>query len=78
MLPEQEYVGLLIGAARRGIKLADRVHPIALSLRAAVVRGMSRREQAALCAALRRVLANVEDFAGDDASAEAARAGGGA
>jgi DNA-binding MarR family transcriptional regulator len=61
-----------------GVKLADRVHPIALSLRAAVVRGMSRREQAALCAALRRVVANVETFAADDVDAEEARAGGGA
>ena len=78
MLPEQEYVGLLIGAARRGIKLADRVHPIALSLRSALVRGMSRREQAALCAALRRVLVNVETFAGDEVDAAEARAGGGA
>jgi DNA-binding MarR family transcriptional regulator len=61
-----------------GVRLADRVHPIALSLRAAVVRGMSRREQAALCAALRRVMANVETFAGGDVGDEAARAGGGA
>jgi MarR family transcriptional regulator, organic hydroperoxide resistance regulator len=61
-----------------GLKLADRVHPIALSLRSALVRGMSRREQAALCAALRRVLVNVETFAGDEAEAAEARAGGGA
>ncbi len=61
-----------------GTRLAERVHPIALSLRAAMVRGMSRREQTALCAALRRVLVNVETFAGGGASAEDARAGGGA
>jgi MarR family transcriptional regulator, organic hydroperoxide resistance regulator len=61
-----------------GVRLADRVHPIALSLRAAVVRGLSRREQAALCAALRRVMANVETFAEGDVRAEDARAGGGA
>lgn len=61
-----------------GIKLAERVHPIALSLRSALVRGMSRREQAALCAGLRRVLANVESFAAGDVDAEDARAGGGA
>jgi len=143
MLPEQEYVGLLIGAARRGIKLAvqrraralrltaqqfwflnaarelpgatlgeiarqrrmdpptasrlaeglarrglvrtapddrdrralrilltpagnkaaERIAPVAASVRSAVVRGMSRREQEALRASLRRVVRNLTLFA---------------
>src|SRR3954470_22592042 len=45
-----------------GARLADRIGPIASSVRAAVVRGMSRREQAALRAALRRVVVNLESF----------------
>jgi DNA-binding MarR family transcriptional regulator len=46
-----------------GTKLAGRIAPVAASVRSAVVRGMSRREQDALRAALRRVVANVETFA---------------
>ncbi len=90
MLRDQEYVGLLIAAAQRSVKLAvqrraralgltsqqfwfvnaarelpgasERIAPLAASVRTAVVRGMSPREQQALCAALRRVVANVETF----------------
>jgi DNA-binding MarR family transcriptional regulator len=46
-----------------GARLAERIAPVAASVRSAVVRGMSRREQEALRAALRRVVANVETFA---------------
>src|SRR6267154_1549971 len=57
------------GLARRvlltpaGTRLAERIAPLAASVRIAVVRGMSPREQQALRAALRRVVANVETFA---------------
>src|SRR3989449_9738824 len=46
-----------------GTRLAERIAPLAASVRIAVVRGMSPREQQALRAALRRVVANVETFA---------------
>jgi len=46
-----------------GARLAERIAPLAASVRSAVVRGMSRRQQEALLAALRRVVANVETFA---------------
>src|SRR3954468_18386325 len=46
-----------------GVKLGERIAPLAASVRTALVRGMSRREQDALRAALRRVVANVETFA---------------
>ena len=58
------------GLTRRGlIRTApddrDRIAPLAASVRDAVVRGMSRRQQDALRAALRRVVANVEIFAAE-------------
>jgi len=46
-----------------GARLAGRIAPLAASVRTAVVRGMSQREQKALRAALRRVVTNVETFA---------------
>jgi DNA-binding MarR family transcriptional regulator len=46
-----------------GARLAERIAPLASSVRNAVVRGMSRRQQDALRAALRQVVANVETFA---------------
>jgi DNA-binding MarR family transcriptional regulator len=46
-----------------GMKLAERIGPLAASVRSAVVRGMSHREQQALRTALRRVVVNVETFA---------------
>jgi DNA-binding MarR family transcriptional regulator len=55
-----------------GMRVAGRIGPIASSVRAAVVRGMSRREQALLRDALRRVVENLDAFA-----AEAGRARGG-
>jgi len=48
-----------------GMRLAERIAPLAASLRTAVVRGMSRRQQQALRNALRRVVANVESFAAE-------------
>jgi DNA-binding MarR family transcriptional regulator len=48
-----------------GTRLAERIAPLAASLRTAVVRGMSRRQQQALRNALRRVVANVESFAAE-------------
>ena len=120
MLQEQEYVGLLIGAARRsikqavqravrplrltppqfwflnaargllkveadprdrrvmrvalapaGVRLAQRIAPIASGVRAAVVQRMSAREQEMLRAALRKVVRNLDEFAADDGPAAA-------
>ncbi|HYS08866.1 MAG TPA: MarR family transcriptional regulator [Myxococcales bacterium] len=48
-----------------GARMAGRIAPLAASVRSAVVRGMSRRQQDALRAALRQVLANVETFAAE-------------
>jgi MarR family transcriptional regulator for hemolysin len=48
-----------------GARLAERIGPLAASVRSALVRGMSRRQQEALRAALRRVVANVDTFAAD-------------
>src|SRR5919204_4911338 len=39
-----------------GTKLADRITPVAASVRSALVRGISRREQQTLRAALRKVI----------------------
>ena len=52
-----------------GAKLAERIAPLAASVRSAVVRGMSRRQQEALRAALQRVVANVDTFAAHPNSA---------
>jgi DNA-binding MarR family transcriptional regulator len=46
-----------------GTKLAERIAPLAASVRSAVVRGMSRRQQEALRTALQRVVSNVDTFA---------------
>ena len=46
-----------------GARMAGRIAPLAASVRSAVVRGMSRRQQDALRASLRQVLANVQTFA---------------
>jgi DNA-binding MarR family transcriptional regulator len=45
-----------------GSRLAERITPIAASVRSALVRGLSRREQKALRAALRTVIANLDLF----------------
>src|SRR4051812_22428791 len=62
-----------------GNKAAERIAPVAASVRNAVVRGMSRREQEALRASLRRVVQNLTLFA-EEAEPPVARppAGGGA
>jgi DNA-binding MarR family transcriptional regulator len=44
-----------------GLKLAERVGPLAATVRAAVVQGMSQREQEALRAALRKVISNLDE-----------------
>ena len=46
-----------------GAKLGERIAPVAAAVRSAMVRGISRREQDALRAALRKVIANIETFA---------------
>ena len=51
---------------RAGVKLAQRIAPIAAGVRLAVVQGMSRREEAALRASLRRVVANLQALTGDE------------
>lgn len=44
-----------------GLKLAERIGPIAASLRTSIVQGMSQREQQALRASLRKVIHNLEE-----------------
>jgi|1186.fasta_scaffold89888_2 DNA-binding MarR family transcriptional regulator len=73
-LRDRRAVRVLLTPA--GARLAERIQPIAASLRGAIVRGMSRREQAALCAALRRVVVNVDNFGEQVERAQDARAGG--
>jgi DNA-binding MarR family transcriptional regulator len=60
-----------------GTRLAERIAPMAASLRNAVVRGMSQREQHALRTALRRVIANVESFAAEAEAEDGSPAYGG-
>jgi DNA-binding MarR family transcriptional regulator len=47
-----------------GLKLAQRIAPIAAGVRGAVVQGMSRREEQALRRALRKVVKNLETLGG--------------
>jgi len=54
-----------------GVRLAQRIAPIASGVRAAVVHGMSAREQEMLRAALRKVVRNLDEFAADDGPAAA-------
>lgn len=49
-----------------GVKLAQRIAPIAAGVRLAVVRGMSRREEEALRRSLRRVVENLAALTGDE------------
>ena len=46
-----------------GVRLAERIAPLASGVREAVVQGMSPREQDALRAALRKVVRNLETLA---------------
>jgi DNA-binding MarR family transcriptional regulator len=48
-----------------GARLAQRIAPIASGVRAAVVQGMSSREQQVLREALRKVVGNLEEFSPD-------------
>jgi DNA-binding MarR family transcriptional regulator len=54
-----------IALTASGMKLAERIAPIAASVRAAVVQGLSQREQDALRALLRKVIGNLEVFANE-------------
>ena len=47
-----------------GLKLAERIGPIAASVRDSIVQGMSQREREALRALLRRVIRNLEEHGG--------------
>ncbi len=58
-----------------GSRLADRIAPVAASVRTAVVRGLSRREQDALRSALRTVISNLDLFAAEAAGRENGQAG---
>lgn len=58
-----------------GTKAAERIAPVAVSVRNAVVRGMSRREQDALRASLSRVVANLTLFAAEADGDRGHRAG---
>jgi DNA-binding MarR family transcriptional regulator len=44
-----------------GLKVAERIGPIAASVRASIVQGMSPREQEALRSSLRKVIRNLEE-----------------
>ena len=59
-----------------GTRAAERIAPVAASVRNALVRGMSRREQDALRASLQRVVANLTLFA-DQADEPPAHPAGG-
>lgn len=62
-----------------GARLAERIAPIATSVRAAVVRGLSRREQDALRSALRTVISNLDVLgAGAESEGDERRPGSGA
>ena len=54
-----------------GVRLAERIGPIALGVREAVVRGMAPREQEALRASLRKVVRNLDQFAAEPPAAAA-------
>jgi len=76
---DRDRRALRILLTAHGIRLAQRIAPIAASVRSAVVRGLSRREQDALRAALRTVIANLDLFAAEaDRPRESGHAGNGA
>ncbi|MFN2549427.1 MAG: MarR family winged helix-turn-helix transcriptional regulator [Myxococcales bacterium] len=54
-----------------GVRLAQRIAPIATGVRSAVVQGMSAREQEMFRAALRKVVRNLAEFAPDEGPAAA-------
>jgi DNA-binding MarR family transcriptional regulator len=62
MLPDpRDRRAVRISLTPAGLKLAERVGPLAASVRAAVVQGMSAREQDALRAGLRKVISNLDE-----------------
>lgn len=62
-----------------GGRLAERIAPVAASVRTAVVRGLSRRQQEVLRTSLRTVIANLDLFAAEPArEREGGHAGSGA
>ncbi len=56
-----------------GTRLAEKIAPVAASVRSALVRGMSRREQDALRNSLRTVIANLGLFAAEPTGGRAER-----
>jgi DNA-binding MarR family transcriptional regulator len=60
-----------------GRALAERVHPLALEVRAAIVEGISPAEQAALRNGLRKILQNMDRFERGGARLRAVSAGRG-
>jgi len=56
-----------------GTRLAEKIAPVAASVRSALVRGMSRREQDALRNSLRTVIANLGLFAAEPTGDRAER-----
>jgi DNA-binding MarR family transcriptional regulator len=48
-----------------GLKLAQRIFPLAAGVRGAIVQGMSRREEDALRRSLRKVVKNLESLGGE-------------
>jgi len=61
-----------------GSRMAERIAPVAASVRSAVVRGLSRREQQALRTALRTVIANLDLFGAEPPGERPRQAGSGA
>jgi len=59
-----------------GARLSERIALHAAAVRSSLVRGMSRREQQALRASLRKVIANVQLLTGEAASGHQVHAGG--
>jgi MarR family transcriptional regulator, organic hydroperoxide resistance regulator len=59
-----------------GARLAERIAPVAAAIRGSLVRGMTRREQEALRASLRRVIENVRLFTREAAAGRHVHDGG--
>ena len=64
---DRRVVRLLLTTS--GVRLAQRIAPIALGVRDAAVRGMTAREQEALRAALHKVVRNLDQFAAEQPAA---------
>ena len=59
-----------------GARLAERIAPVAAAIRGSLVRGMTRREQEALRASLRKVIENVRLFTREAAAGRHVHEGG--